>query len=180
MGRMMRPAVFGGIVIGLGAGLPILGNCLSCFCCAPGWGGGLLAAYLLYRAAGTIEVGSAAAVGAVAGCIGAAIFAPIRILEHVALGPSELKLSKGIMRWAQQQGAQVPPEFFAQESAPILHVVLACLFLGALLLLFSTIGGAIGGLIWRPREGELPPEAPYPPAGPGAPPSPAPPAPPAS
>src|SRR5687768_17518916 len=84
---MIRSASLGGLFIGVLSALPIVGAA-NCCCCLWVVSGGALAAYLeVQQKNRTLTGGEGAAVGALAGVIGAFVWLPIAIGLTMVLGP---------------------------------------------------------------------------------------------
>ena len=95
---MLRSAALGGLFIGVLSALPIVGAA-NCCCCLWVVSGGALAAYLeVQQKNRTLTGGEGAAVGALAGAIGAFVWLPIVIALSLVLGP--------VLRSALEQVAQ--------------------------------------------------------------------------
>ena len=77
---MIRSATLGGLFIGVLSALPIVGAA-NCCCCLWVVSGGALAAYLQVQQENrTLAAGEGAAVGALAGVIGAFVWLPIVVM----------------------------------------------------------------------------------------------------
>ena len=84
---MLRSAALGGIFIGVLSALPVVGAA-NCCCCLWVVSGGALAAYLeVQQKNRTLTGGEGAAVGALAGVIGAFVWLPLAIMLSLVLGP---------------------------------------------------------------------------------------------
>jgi len=169
---MLRSTVIGGGLFGLAAGLPLVGA-LNCFCCALIVAGGFLAAFLYSKECSaqgfTFRPGNGALVGLVAGlfyAVGASITAA---LSSMIFGGPDVDAIID-----QMEQASAPPEFIdttiqvmemMEGPTGILVQFFASLLLAAV---FSTIGGLIGGAVFKI---ETPPAAP--PSAGGVPPTPA-------
>lgn len=170
----LQPVLFGALFIGVLSGLPIInvGNC----CCLWIVGGGMLTAWLRQREqAEPLLLGEGAMSGFLAGIAGAVVYMAVSIPISIATAP----LQRGMMEWMVDSGADIPPEVldmfddFGAENiifGAMLGFV-AMLFAG---MIFSTLGGLFGVLLFRPS----PPAPPLPPAMPPPPASSMPPPPP--
>ena len=126
--------------------LPILalGNCLLCLWV---WGGGLFSAWLYKRLQGSVTLNQAGWLGAMAGFLGGAASGLITIYRGTGAG-----LLPG------QIANQLPLEFAEQlQSLGMLQGMVATF---ALLEVFAfiflgSIGGLIGGLLWRGKGQSL-------------------------
>jgi hypothetical protein len=103
---MIRSAALGGLFIGVLSALPILGAA-NCCCCLWVVSGGALAAYLeVQQKNRTLTGGEGAAVGALAGVIGAFVWLPIAIALSLVIGPV---LSSALDELARNAN-DIPPE----------------------------------------------------------------------
>ena len=103
---MIRSAALGGLFIGVLTALPILGAA-NCCCCLWVVSGGALAAYLeVQQKNRTLTGGEGAAVGALAGVIGAFVWLPIAIALSLVIGPV---LSSALDELARNAN-DIPPE----------------------------------------------------------------------
>ena len=103
---MIRSAGLGGLFIGVLSALPIIGAA-NCCCCLWIVSGGALAAYLQVQQENrTLTGGEGAAVGALAGVIGAFVWLPIVVVVAVVLGPFQQAIIEEIVRNA----TDMPPE----------------------------------------------------------------------
>jgi hypothetical protein len=150
---MLKPTLIGGGLMGLLGAIPVV-NWLNCACCALVAGGGFIAAYLYSRDCSSQGVafkpGSGALVGLVAGlfyALSATIFGAI--VTSVMGGPDVDEII------AQMEQAGAPPEMI--DTAANLGEMLTT-FTGVIILffitlliaaIFSTIGGLIGGAVFK-------------------------------
>jgi len=164
---MLKATLIGGGVAGVVGGLPILGA-LNCACCALVLAGGFLAAFLQgrdCRSAGVaFRPGSGATVGLVAGLFYAIAHSVIAFLVQLAI-PTDYD---AILDQLGQ--ADVPPEALeaVERGVALLTGPVGALLTFFLLLLvgavFSTIGGLIGGAVFKFEPPPPSAEAPPPPA----------------
>jgi hypothetical protein len=150
---ILKPTLIGGAVFGLLGGLPII-SALNVCCCALVMGGGFLAAYLHSNDCKSLgaefRAGGGAKVGLVAGVFYWLVSSIIQGLAKLVLpGPD----FDEILDQAESSGA--PPELL--DAMEQVFEVLGgaggvVLMLGAslvLALVFSTIGGLIGGAVFK-------------------------------
>ena len=171
---LLKPTLISGLVFGIAAGIPFV-NFLNCLCCALIWGCGLFAAYLYAgssRAAGVaFRPGNGAMVGLLAGAFYAVAVTVIDTLVSVMFGPAIMQA----MQNAVSRMPGVPPEaldaierFSADAgTVSVIGLVLRFLlnaFMGAV---FSTLGGLLGGALFKHEPPPPPPVTP--PAPPSAP-----------
>ena len=141
---MIRPAALGGLFIGILSALPgvSLGNCCCCL-----WivSGGAIAAYLQVQQENrTLTGGEGAAVGALSGVIGAAVWLPIAITIGILLGP----LQQAFIEQILQNAADIPPEVReALENMEPQSGIGGYIVLFFFQLFIGTIAAAIGGIV---------------------------------
>ena len=180
----LQPVVFGGLFIGVLSALPIvsLGNVCCCL-----WivGGGMLTAWLLQRdRAEPLALGEGAVSGLLAGVVGSVVYVAVSIPISIVTAPFQRRMMEFMM---DSQG-DVPPEVREMLEGFGSEGIIASIALGFVVMLiagmiFSSLGGLLGVLIFRPSSpaspshGQFPP-GPPPPAPPGPPPQ-VPPVPPA-
>jgi len=170
---MLKSTVIGGGLFGLVAGLPVVGM-LNCACCSLVAGGGFLAAYLYSKeCAGqgfAFRPGNGALVGLVAGLFYAIASTVIGAIVNAVTGGLDVETILD-----QMQQTDAPPEVvdgianaldMLSGPAGILVVFFVSLLLAAI---FSTLGGLIGGSVFKvesaappPAGGDVPPPPPPP------------------
>ncbi len=171
MSPRTQAVLIGGAFIGVLSAVPIVStaNC----CCLWIIGGGVVTAYLLQQGQPSpIDFGDAALVGGLAGVCGAFVYAVVSVPVQLITRPVQDRLTDLL-----RGNADIPPEVVrivekltASGATAILFGFVFMLVAGAF---FATLGGLLGGLIFR-RGG--PPSAPSPgpttsTASPGRPPS---------
>ena len=148
----LKPALIGGVVVGLLSALPILNYC----CCIWAIGGGVLACFLYIKSSPVpVRPGDGAMVGAFAGLFGAIIYLIIGLPIAYFYGAQAMEEAFG------RSGVQLP---FTGGVLIIISGLLAALFL----LVLAVIGGLIAvPLIEKRKNGGMPPPPPDTGAGPG-------------
>ncbi len=178
----LQPILFGGLFIGVLSGLPIIdiGNCCCCL-----WvvGGGTLTTWLQQRdRPEPLTLGEGAMGGFLAGIAGAVVYLAVAIPVGIVTAPIE----RGMMEFLVDSGADFPPEVlevlenFGSEGV-IVGVAIGFVVMLIAGMIFSTLGGLLGVLIFRPSSPAPPSQfsqGPPLPAPPGPPPQ-VPPVPPA-
>ncbi len=146
--QKLRPALIGGIALGVASAIPIL-NFANCFCCALVIGGGALASWLYLKQVppgGQPPYGDAAILGLMTGCIGA-------IAGTLAALPFNLMMgSMGMMDQVQEalETAELPPEMAEiMSNLASGEMTFPIIFFGMFMNLiidsiFATIGALIG------------------------------------
>lgn len=146
MNNKLKPALLGGLIVGVLSAIPFINYC----CCIWSIGGGALAAYLYIKSSPTpVTMGDGAIVGGLAGVVGGIIYLiiglPIAIFFGMAAMTEQLTRS----------GVELP------FSGTLLMVVAG--IIGAIILVvLATLGGIIGVAIFEKRKGNA---APPPPQG---------------
>ena len=171
---MLKPVLISGLAFGVAGGLPFIGA-INCFCCALVVGSGMLASFLYSKessAAGiAFRPGNGATVGLVTGLVCGAVTG---VLSTIISRGTAMNDWQEAIEQMQTAGADIPPETldqitaFLETSGPAvfaLGMVFLCLVCGAI---FGTIGGLIGGSVFKvepqpPVQEQAPP--PPPPVG---------------
>ena len=173
---MVKPALIGGAIAGVAAGLPGLNLVNTCTCCSFVVAGGFLAAYLqssACKAAGVkFDAGAGALSGLLAGLFYGVVVAVVGILVSSVIGDP---LLRRFLEWVQQL-PDTPPEALDMIDEVLLQLeektfgvidfikrLLISLASGAV---FSTLGGLIGGAVFKFAPAET--AAPAPPPAPEA------------
>jgi hypothetical protein len=151
MNNKLKPALLGGLVVGLLSAIPFINYC----CCIWAIGGGVLAGFLYIKSSPTpVPTGDGAIVGALAGVVGGLIYLVIGLPLALLFGAAEMEAQ------FRRSGIQMP------FSGTLLLVVGA--FIGALcLLVLATLGGLLSIPIFEKRKGDVPPPPPPVTGGPG-------------
>ena len=172
---MLKPALVSGTAFGVVAAIPVV-NWINCACCALIIGSGFLAAYLLSqqsRRAGVEFTPSAGAqVGLMSGLVYGVVTSVISVILDVVFGLGDWEKVLGQMRDMGTVNPETMEQItrFMQSTGPtviLLFGVFMSLLLGAI---FGTLGGLIGGSLFRvsppDASSQLSPPPP-PPVGPG-------------
>lgn len=170
---MLKPALIGGVLLGVLSALPVVGM-VNCLCCAWVIAGGVLAANLYVKSSPmAVTLGTGALLGLITGAIGAVVDTVFTIPLHIALSTAGMGVAQQVRQAAEQ--LPLPPEtrqtllglVSAGGGTGIFFAVLSGLFKLVLYSLIATIGGALGVAIFEKRKPGVPP---VPPAMPPAPP----------
>jgi len=151
MNNKLKPAIIGGVVIGLLSIIPIvsLGN----FCCCL-WAilGGLLATYLYVKNSPVpASPGDGAILGAIAGAVGGVIVIVLGIPISIVAGGITRELFIRIMESVNpSQAEMLRAQMAAGET--IVGAIVNAIILAVLLVIFSTLGGLIGVPIFEKRK----------------------------
>ena len=165
MNNKIKPALIGGVILGLLSAIPFV-NFVNLCCCAWAILGGLLASYLYVKNCPTpASPGDGAVVGAITGAIGAVVYLvigiPLAILSGAAMREMMIKMMSSLdPRQAEMFRAQM------EAQGESISGIIVQSFIGALLLVvFAVVGGLIGIPLFEKRKGG--PLPPPPPPGPG-------------
>ena len=170
---MLKPTLIGGLALGVAGGLPLVGA-LNCACCSLIMGAGFLAAFLYSKECKKVGAGFRPGNGAMVGLVAGLFYAVAQTAVGAIFKPDPEELNEQIdMMVEQMESGGAPPEFVdfftrmiemfgAGSGAAILMGFLVTLLLAAV---FATIGGLIGGSVFKVEA--QPPAAPSPPAGSG-------------
>ena len=141
MNNKLKPALLGGLIVGILSAIHSLIPVVSLCCCIWSIVGGALAAFMYIKSSPTpVQMGEGAMVGGLAGVVGGIIYVviylPIALLWGMATMQQQLDRS----------GVSLP------FSGSILMVVAS--IVGAIVLvLLATLGGVIGTAIFEKRKG---------------------------
>jgi hypothetical protein len=153
MNNKLKPALLGGLIVGILSALPFVSTC----CCIWAVGGGLVAGMLYIKSSPVpVQTGDGAIVGALAGIVGAAVYLllglPLAFLRGTADVEAQLARS----------GVQLP-------FTGTLLLLVGGLFGALCLVVLATGGGLLSIPIFEKRKpGGPPPPPPTNVGGPGA------------
>jgi uncharacterized protein YqgC (DUF456 family) len=143
----LQPALIGGLVTGVLSALPFIGAFNAC-CCLWIVTGGVTAAYLLQdREPNAIQVGDGALVGLMAGVIGAFVYLIVSIPVTLLMAPMMSAFTDRIVN-----EGNFPPEVREMLTSGIgtaAGIILGFFAYLAAGMVFSTLGGILGTLIFR-------------------------------
>jgi hypothetical protein len=162
MNNKVKPALIGGVLLGLLSVIPFV-SALNVCCCLWAILGGMLASYLYVKNSPTpVTAGDGAIVGALAGIIGAVISFILGIPINYAMGPTMRNLLLSLLENVDRQQAELMRRQFEISGESIAGIIINALILAVLLFFFSVIGGLIGAALFEKRKGG--PTPPPPPA----------------
>lgn len=168
---MLKPALISGAVFGIAGAIPVI-NWLNCLCCALIIGCGLFAAFLYSRdcrsAGAVFGPGNGATVGLLSGLVYGLISGVFGGLINAAFGLGDISEA---LEQIQSSGADIDPEVieqisaFMESSGPFLMIVLGTFFALLFGAIFATVGGLIGGSVFKvepqaPQYEQAPPPPP--------------------
>ncbi len=147
-----QPDLLGGAFIGVLSALPII-SVGNLFCCLWIVGGGVIAAYLMQQSRPeTITLQDGAVGGFLAGIVGAFVYVIVAVPVQLLMAPIQRRVAQRILDAART----VPPEFRdmieeMSSGAGGVIVGLMIMFFALLVLgvIFATLGGVLGALLFR-------------------------------
>jgi hypothetical protein len=152
MNNKLKPALLGGLIVGLLSAIPFVNYC----CCIWAIGGGALAGFLYIKSSPTpVPTGDGAIVGALAGVVGGLLYLIIGLPIALLFGAAEMEAQ------FRRSGIQMP------FSGTLLLVFGA--LIGALcLLVLATLGGVLSIPLFEKRKADVLPPPPPTTGGPGS------------
>lgn len=160
MNNKLKPALIGGVVLGILSVIPFVNFANAC-CCLWAILGGLLATHLYVKSSPTpINAGDGAIVGALAGLIGAVIAFVLGVPIDIAMGPTMRNLIVDLVANIDPQQADMLRRQFEASGTAIAPIIIQGLIASVMLFLFATIGGLLGVPIFEKRKGGAPPPPP--------------------
>jgi hypothetical protein len=156
--KMLKPAVTGGVLLGILSAIPVI-NFFNCFCCAWIIGGGVLAAYMYVKDSPVpVSLGSGVLLGLLTGVIGGIVNAVFSVPLHFLLSGGSMGFVEQI-RDALDRLPNIPPEtrdafqvLAERGSADVLFWIFNLLFWIVISCLFAMVGGAIGVAVFEKRK----------------------------
>lgn len=156
MNNKLKPAIIGGVVLGILSVIPFV-NWANICCCLWAILGGLLASHLYVKSSPIrVKAGDGAIVGALAGVVGAAILLFIGIPIDLLVGTAVSNLLADIIANIDPSVAR-QIRFQTAAGQSVVGVILRSFVVAVLLIIFSTIGGLIGVPIFEKRKDGQPP-----------------------
>jgi Family of unknown function (DUF5518) len=160
MNNKLKPALIGGVLLGILSVIPFVSAGNIC-CCLWAILGGMLASYLYIKNSPTpVNAGEGAVLGALAGIVGAIIYLIIGIPINYAMGPTMRNLFLRIMESADPRQADLMRRQFEVAGDAIAPHIIQGLIFAVLLFVFALIGGLLGVVIFEKRKGGAPPPPP--------------------
>ena len=159
MNNKLKPALIGGVLLGLLSAIPVV-NLVNVCCCLWALIGGLLASYLYIKNSPVpASAGDGAILGALPGLVGAVIVVVIGIpISIIAGGITRELLIRLIESVNPGQAEAIRIQMEASSTIP--GAIVNGIILAVLLVIFSTIGGLLGVPIFEKRKGSIPPPPP--------------------
>ncbi len=164
-GKLM-PALYGGVIMGVISGIPIL-SVVNCFCCAGIMLGGFMAVFFykkdLTQSSPPLTNGDGLGLGALAGLVGAVVTVILTAVVHLVFGAA----MGGGMQKLQDMGLgnQIPPETMKMIQGMMSDKgLIGITFVFHLVIdpLFGLIGGLIGYAVFKSKTPQVMPPPPAP------------------
>lgn len=142
MNNKLKPALLGGLIVGVLSAIPFINYC----CCIWTLGGGVLAAYLYVKSSPTqVKMGDGAMVGGLAGVVGGIIYFVLSLPINIFFGMAAMQ------EQLYRSGVHLP-------FSGIVLVILAGIVGAVILAVLTAVGGIIGVAIFEKRkDGAAPP-----------------------
>jgi len=167
MNNKLKPALIGGVLLGLLSAIPFV-NWVNFCCCLWAIVGGLIASYMYVKNSATpVNAGDGAIVGALAGGIGAAIYVVVGIPLSIVTGAAVRNIMINLLASLNPEQASLIRTQMEAQGESIASAIIFGLIGAVVLIVFSVIGGLIGIPLFEKRKGGGP--VPPPPPAPGAP-----------
>jgi hypothetical protein len=151
--NLLISAVIGAMVITAMANVPIL-NLVNCLLCVGFWAGAILAVWLYRRFEGSVSLGQAVAIGALTGLFAGLLGFALSFVGAAGAGA----MLDGVVRLLPPEAIAEMGDFSTEMVSGPVAIMINLVGVGVNVL-FGTLGGLIGGAVYRPRL----PAAPAPP-----------------
>lgn len=153
MNDKLKPALIGGVVLGILSVIPFVSAGNLC-CCLWAILGGMLATYLYVKNSPTPATpGDGAMLGALAGVVGGVISLVLGVPIAYAMGPTMRNIMVGLIENMDPQQADMMRRQLEAGGDAIAPLVIQGLITAVLLFLFAIIGGLLGVPIFEKRKG---------------------------
>ena len=157
MNTKLKPALIGGVLIGVLSVIPFVSAANLC-CCLWAILGGMLATYLYVKNSPTpASAGDGAVLGVIAGAVGAVISLILGIPINLAMGPVMRNMIVSLMQNLDPRQADMMRQQFEAQGNAIGPLIFQSLIGAALLFVFAILGGLLGVPIFEKRKGAPPP-----------------------
>lgn len=158
MNSKLKPAIIGGVIVGLLSAIPFV-NLANICCCLWALLGGAIASYVYIKGSPIpVKAGDGAVLGVLAGVVGAVIYVIIGIPLGILAGAAMVNLMAGWIEGVNPDQARMMREMQATQT--IIATIIRGIIFAILLIAFSTIGGLLGVAIFEKRKGDSTPPAP--------------------
>jgi len=157
MNTKLKPALIGGVFIGVLSVIPFVSAANLC-CCLWAILGGMLATYLYVKNSPTpAGAGDGAVLGVIAGAVGAVISVIIGVPLSLAMGPIMRNMIVSLMQNVDPRQADLLRQQFEAQGNAIAPLIIQSLIGAGLLFVFAIAGGLLGIPIFEKRKDALPP-----------------------
>jgi hypothetical protein len=162
MNNKLKPALIGGVFIGVLSVIPFVSIANLC-CCLWAILGGMLATYLYVKNSPTpAGAGDGAILGVIAGAVGAVVSVVLGVPIALAMGPTMRNMIVTLMQNVDPRQAELMRQQFEASGNAVAPLIIQSLIGAALLFVFAIAGGLLGIPIFEKRKGALPPPLPPP------------------
>ena len=157
MNNKLKPALIGGIFIGVLSVIPFVSAANLC-CCLWAILGGMLATYLYVKNSPTpAGAGDGAVLGVIAGAIGAVISVILGVPIALAMGPVMRNMIVSLMQNLDPRQAELMRQQFEAQGNALAPLIIQSLIGAGLLFVFAILGGLLGVPIFEKRKDAPPP-----------------------
>ncbi|HET6976809.1 MAG TPA: DUF5518 domain-containing protein [Pyrinomonadaceae bacterium] len=157
MNNKFKPALIGGVFIGVLSVIPFVSAANLC-CCLWAILGGMLATYLYVKNSSTpAGAGDGAVLGVIAGAIGAVISFALGVPIALAMGPTMRNMIVSLMQNVDPRQAEMMRQQFEAQGNAIAPLIIQSLIGACLLFVFAILGGLLGVPIFEKRKNAPPP-----------------------
>jgi len=157
MNTKLKPALIGGVFIGVLSVIPFVSAANLC-CCLWAILGGMLAAYLYVKNSPVpASPGDGAVLGLIAGALGAVISVVLGVPIALAMGPTMRNMIVSLMQNVDQRQAEMMRQQFEAQGNAVAPLIIQSMIGAALLFVFAIVGGLLGVVIFEKRKGAPPP-----------------------
>lgn len=159
MNSKLKPAIIGGVVVGLLSAIPFV-NFVNFCCCLWAILGGALASYIYIKNSPIpAGPGDGAVVGLIAGVVGGLIYIVLGIPIGVLMGSAMTGMMGRLLESVDPSQAEAMIRQM-EASQTVAGAIVNGLITAVLLVVFSTIGGLLGIPIFEKRKGTAVPPPP--------------------
>jgi hypothetical protein len=161
MNNKLKPALIGGVLIGVLSVIPFVSAANLC-CCLWAILGGMLATYLYVKnSPSPASAGDGAVLGVIAGAIGAVISVILGVPIALAMGPTMRNMIVSLMENVDPRQAEMMRQRFEASGNAVAPLIIQSLIGAGLLFVFAIIGGLLGVPIFEKRKAAPPPPPPF-------------------
>lgn len=151
MNNKLKPALIGGVVVGVLSSIPFV-NFVNVCCCLWAVLGGVLASYLYVKSSpNPVGAGEGAILGVLAGIVGAAIYVVIGIPITLIMGSVMTGVISNMMESLSPGQVEAIRRQMEASQSPA-GAILRGIFTAVLLVIFATLGGLLGIPIFEKRK----------------------------